>query len=219
MASAFTLPSLPKQYQPTAIWALYIVGLAPGIWYFYLAATGGLGFNPVKDFEHLLGIWGLRFLCLGLCITPMRDLFNVNLIAYRRALGLIAFYYVLAHFAVYIILDRGLVFSSILGDVLKRPYIMFGMAGLVMLIPLALTSNRWSIRNLGSRWNTLHKLSYFVLIAGILHFVLARKSLTLEPVFYISVMLILLGYRAARPAIMNRKRARKAALSSRGRQR
>lgn len=215
MASAFTLPSLPKQYQPAAIWALYVVGLCPGVWYFYLAATGGLGFNPIKEFEHLLGIWGLRFLCLGLCITPMRDLFNVNLIAYRRALGLIAFYYVLAHFAVYLVLDRGLVFSSILGDVLKRPYIMFGMAGLVMLIPLALTSNRWSIRKLASRWNTLHKLSYFVLIAGILHFVLARKSLTLEPVFYISVMIILLGYRAARPAIMARKRARKAALSPR----
>lgn len=211
MAAALSLPSLPKQYQPVAIWALYIFGLCPGVWYFYLAATGGLGFNPVKDFEHLLGIWALRFLCLGLCVTPLRDLFNVNLIAYRRALGLIAFYYVLAHLTVYLILDRGLVFSSIIGDVLKRPYIMFGMAGLTMLIPLAATSNRWSIRKLGSRWNTLHRLSYFILIAGILHFVLARKSLTLEPVFYISVMLLLLGYRAARPTIMARKRARKAA--------
>lgn len=215
MASAFSLPSLPKQYQPAAIWGLYVIGLAPGVWYFYLAATGGLGFNPVKDFEHLLGIWALRFLCLGLCVTPLRDLFNINLIAYRRALGLIAFYYVLAHFAVYLVLDRGLIFSSIIADILKRPYIMFGMAGLVMLIPLAITSNRWSIRKLGSRWNTLHRLSYFILIAGILHFVLARKSLTLEPVFYISVMLILLGYRAARPAIMARKRARKAANAQR----
>ncbi|KQO76809.1 protein-methionine-sulfoxide reductase heme-binding subunit MsrQ [Rhizobium sp. Leaf262] len=215
MASAFSLPSLPKQYQPAAIWGLYVIGLVPGVWYFYLAATGGLGFNPVKDFEHLLGIWALRFLCLGLCVTPLRDLFNINLIAYRRALGLIAFYYVLAHFAVYLVLDRGLIFSSIIADILKRPYIMFGMAGLVMLIPLAITSNRWSIRKLGSRWNTLHRLSYFILIAGILHFVLARKSLTLEPVFYISVMLILLGYRAARPAIMARKRARKAANAQR----
>lgn len=215
MALALSLPSLPKRYQPAAIWALYGLGLCPGIWYFYLAATGGLGFNPVKEFEHLLGTWALRFLCIGLVITPLRDLFNINLIAYRRALGLIAFYYVLAHFAVYIVLDRGLVLSSILSDVLKRPYIMFGMAALVMLIPLALTSNRWSIRKLGSRWNTLHKLSYLVLIGAVLHFVLARKSLTLEPVFYLSVMFILLGYRSIRPAIMARKRARKAATSSR----
>ena len=215
MALALSVPSLPKRYQPAAIWALYIIGLCPGVWYFYLAATGGLGFNPVKDFEHLLGIWALRFLCLGLCVTPLRDLLNINLIAYRRALGLIAFYYVLAHFAVYIVLDRGLIFSSIIGDILKRPYIMFGMAGLVMLIPLALTSNRWSIRRLGSRWNTLHKLSYLILIAGVIHFVLARKSLTLEPVFYLSVMFIVLGYRSVRPMIMARKRARKAALSQR----
>ena len=210
MAFALSLPSLPKKYQPAAIWALYIIGMSPGVWYFYLAATGGLGFNPVKEFEHLLGTWALRFLCLGLVVTPLRDLFNVNLIAYRRALGLIAFYYVLAHLAVYLVLDRGMVLSSILGDILKRPYIMFGMAGLVMLIPLAVTSNRWSIRKLGSRWNTLHKLAYPILIVAVLHFFLARKSLTLEPAFYISVTAILLGYRLIRPAIMARKRANRA---------
>ncbi|EGP56681.1 protein-methionine-sulfoxide reductase heme-binding subunit MsrQ [Agrobacterium tumefaciens] len=210
MAFALPLPSLPKRYQPAAIWSLYVIGLCPGLWYFYLAATGGLGFNPVKDFEHLLGIWALRFLCLGLLLTPLRDLFNVNLIAYRRALGLIAFYYVLAHFTVYLVLDRGLIISSIAGDILKRPYIMLGMAGLLMLIPLALTSNRWSIRKLGSRWNTLHKLVYLVLIVGVLHFALARKSITLEPVFYISTMVILLGYRLVRPSIMSMKRAKRA---------
>lgn len=215
MALALPLPSLPKRYQPAAIWALYIFGLCPGLWYFYLAATGGLGFNPVKDFEHLLGIWALRFLCLGLLVTPLRDLFNINLIAYRRALGLLAFYYVLAHFAVYLTLDRGLVFSSIIGDVLRRPYIMFGMAGLAMLLPLALTSNRWSIRKLGSRWNMLHKLAYPVLIVAVLHFVLARKSLTLEPAFYIILTILLLGYRLIRPTIMARRRARRAATASR----
>ncbi|SCX30220.1 Flavocytochrome YedZ [Agrobacterium sp. DSM 25558] len=215
MAFALSLPSLPKKYQPAAIWALYIIGLSPGVWYFYLAATGGLGFNPVKEFEHLLGTWALRFLCLGLVVTPLRDLFNVNLIAYRRALGLIAFYYVLAHLAVYLVLDRGMVLSSILGDILKRPYIMFGMAGFVMLIPLAVTSNRWSIRKLGSRWNTLHKLAYPILIVAVLHFFLARKSLTLEPAFYISVTVILLGYRLIRPAIMARKRTNRATKTAR----
>ncbi|MDS7597376.1 protein-methionine-sulfoxide reductase heme-binding subunit MsrQ [Agrobacterium tumefaciens] len=211
MAFALSLPSLPKRYQPAAIWSLYVIGLAPGVWYFYLAATGGLGFNPVKEFEHLLGIWALRFLCLGLCVTPLRDLFNINLIAYRRALGLIAFYYVLAHFTVYLVLDRGLIFSSIVGDILKRPYIMLGMAGLAMLVPLALTSNRWSIRKLGNRWNSLHKLVYPILLAAVLHFVLARKSITLEPAFYIGVVVILLGYRLVRPTLMARKRAKKAA--------
>jgi methionine sulfoxide reductase heme-binding subunit len=78
-----------------------------------------------------------------------------------------------------------------------------------MLTPLALTSNRWSIRKLGSRWNTLHKLAYPVLLVAILHFVLSRKSLTLEPAFYIAVVTILLGYRLVRPKLMERRRAQR----------
>lgn len=201
--------ALPARYKPASVWALYVIGLLPGLYAFYQGLFGDLGADPVRTFEHLLGLWALRFLCLGLAITPVRDLFGINLIAYRRALGLIAFYYVLAHFAVYLTLDRALVLSSILGDILKRPYIMLGMAGLVMLIPLALTSNRWSIRKLGSRWNTLHKLSYLVLLVAILHFVLSRKSLTLEPAFYIAVVTVLLGYRLVRPKLMERRRARR----------
>jgi methionine sulfoxide reductase heme-binding subunit len=201
--------ALPARYKPASIWTLYVIGLLPNLYTFYQGIFEDLGADPVRTFEHLLGLWALRFLCLGLAITPIRDLFGTNLIAYRRALGLIAFYYVLAHFAVYLTLDRALVLSSILGDILKRPYIMLGMAGLVMLIPLALTSNRWSIRKLGSRWNTLHKLSYLVLLVAILHFVLSRKSLTLEPAFYIAVVTVLLGYRLVRPKLMERRRARR----------
>ncbi|MBP2547132.1 sulfoxide reductase heme-binding subunit YedZ [Neorhizobium galegae] len=205
--------ALPARYRSSSVWVLYALGLLPGLYAFYQGVFGDLGADPVRTFEHLLGLWTLRFLCLGLAVTPIRDLFGVNLIAYRRALGLIAFYYVLAHFAVYLTLDRALVFSSILGDLLKRPYIMLGMAGLVMLTPLALTSNRWSIRKLGSRWNTLHKLAYPILLVAILHFVLSRKSLTLEPAFYIAVVTVLLGYRLVRPKLMERRRSRRAAAS------
>jgi methionine sulfoxide reductase heme-binding subunit len=200
--------ALPPRYRATSVWVLYALGLLPGLYAFYRGLFGDLGADPVRAFEHLLGIWALRFLCLGLAVTPIRDLFGVNLIAYRRALGLIAFYYVLAHFTVYLTLDRALVFSSILGDILKRPYIMLGMAGLLMLTPLALTSNRWSIRKLGSRWNTLHKLAYPVLLVALLHFVLSRKSLTLEPAFYIAIVTVLLGYRLVRPKLRKKHKSR-----------
>lgn len=203
--------ALSSRQRDAAIWLLYIIGLVPGLWYFYLGLTAQLGADPVRTFEHALGLWALRFLCLGLAITPLRDLAGINLIAYRRALGLLAFYYVLAHFVVYLTLDRGLILSSIAGDILKRPYIMLGMAGLIMLIPLALTSNRWSIRKLGPRWTTLHKLAYPILLAAVLHYVLSIKSITLEPVFYLTVVTLLLGYRLVRPFIMERKRARKKA--------
>ena len=209
--AALALPALPARYKPAVIWALYAIGLMPGLYAFYLGIYGGLGADPVRAFEHLLGLWAFRFLCLGLAVTPLRDLFGINLIAYRRALGLLAFYYVLAHFAVYLTLDRGLILSSIAGDILKRPYIMLGMAGLLMLIPLALTSNQWSIRRLGPRWNKLHKLTYPILLAAILHYALSLKVIDPEAAFYMAVTILLLGYRLVRPKIMERKRAKRMA--------
>ncbi len=209
--ATLALPALPARYKPASIWALYAIGLMPGLYAFYLGIFGGLGADPVRAFEHLLGLWAFRFLCLGLAVTPLRDLFGINLIAYRRALGLLAFYYVLAHFAVYLTLDRGLILSSIAGDILKRPYIMLGMAGLIMLIPLALTSNQWSIRRLGPRWNKLHKLTYPILIVAILHYALSLKVIDPEAAFYIGVTILLIGYRLVRPKIMERKRAKRVA--------
>lgn len=201
------LPKLSPRARGASIWALYLVGLMPGLWGFYQGATGQIPGDPVRIFEHMLGLWALRFLCLGLAVTPLRDLAGVNLIAYRRALGLLAFYYVLAHFTVYLTLDRGLMLSTILTDIVKRPYITLGMAGLVMLIPLALTSNRWSIRRLGSGWNRLHKLTYPILIVAVLHYALSLKVITAEPAFYIGVSLLLLGYRIARPRLMAARRS------------
>ncbi|MFN7091552.1 MAG: protein-methionine-sulfoxide reductase heme-binding subunit MsrQ [Allorhizobium sp.] len=213
--ATLALPALPARYKPASIWALYAIGLMPGLYAFYLGIFGGLGADPVRAFEHLVGLWAFRFLCLGLAVTPLRDLFGINLIAYRRALGLLAFYYVLAHFTVYLTLDRGLILSSIAGDILKRPYIMLGMAGLLMLIPLALTSNQWSIRRLGPRWNRLHKLTYPILLAAILHYALSLKVIDPEAAFYIAVTVILLGYRLVRPKIMERRRAKRMAGATR----
>ncbi len=203
------IPALPARYKPASIWALYMIGLMPGLYAFYLGVFGGLGADPVRAFEHLLGLWALRFLCLGLAVTPLRDLLGCNLISYRRALGLLAFYYVLAHFAVYLTLDRGMILSSIAGDLLKRPYIMLGMAGLLMLIPLAATSNRWSIRRLGPSWNRLHKLVYAIAAVAVLHYALSLKTVTAEPAFYIAVVTVLLAYRLIRPKLMVWKRANK----------
>lgn len=212
---SLAMPALPARYKPASVWALYAVGLLPGLYAFYLGIFGGLGADPVRAFEHLLGLWALRFLCLGLAVTPLRDLFGINLISYRRALGLLAFYYVLAHFAVYLTLDRGMILSSIAGDILKRPYIMLGMAGLLMLIPLALTSNQWSIRRLGPRWNKLHKLTYPILLVAILHYALSLKVIDPEAAFYIVVTIVLLGYRLVRPKLMERRRAKRMAGATR----
>lgn len=193
------LPALPRKYHGASVWALYALGFIPAVSAFYLGATGQLPGNAIKEFEHLLGIWGLRFLIATLCITPIRDVFGINWIRYRRALGLLAFWYVVMHFATYMILDKYLDFASIVTDIARRPFITIGMAGLVMLIPLALTSNNWSIRKLGPRWNRLHKLVYVIAAAGALHFAMSVKVVGPEQMIYIALVAALLVWRLVRP--------------------
>ncbi len=204
------LPTLPRRYHSASIWMLYVIGLCPAAWYFYLAATGGLGFNPVKEFEHLLGIWALRFIIATLAITPLRDLAGINWIRYRRALGLLAFYYVLMHFSVYALLDLRLDLGAVGGDIAKRPYITIGFACLLLLLPLALTSNNWSIRKLQQGWNKLHKLVYLIAAGGAFHYVLAVKSVTLVPFIHVALVVLLLAYRLLRRPVLNWRRGKPA---------
>lgn len=200
----------PRQ-QSISIWVLYAIGLAPAIWTFYLGATNHLGADPVKTFERFLGLWVIRFLILTLAVTPLRNLEVFNGLRYRRALGLLAFYYAAMHFTTYAVLDQALHVSAIVADVIKRPFITFGMIGLTLLIPLAVTSNAWSIRRLGSRWSRLHKLIYPAAALGALHYSMATKVLGMEQYIYIGLLLLLLGYRIARPKVLDAKKARRKA--------
>lgn len=200
------MPALPKRFHSASVWALYGLGLCPALAAFYLGATGRLPGNPVKEFEHLLGIWALRFLIATLAITPMRDIFGINWLRYRRALGLLAFYYVVMHFLTYFLLDQVLNIPAIIADIARRPFITIGMAGLVMLIPLALTSNNWSIRRLGNRWNRLHKLAYVTAAAGALHFAMSVKVVGPEQTTYLALVTLLLCWRRVRKPYLKRKR-------------
>ena len=197
------MKSLPRS---ASIWALYAIGLVPAALWFYLGATGRIPGNAIKEFEHALGLWALRFLFLTLAVTPLRDLAGINLVRYRRALGLLAFWYVVMHFATYMLLDQRLDMSTIVTDILRRPFITIGMAALVMLVPLALTSNNWSIRRLGRWWTRLHRLVYVIVLAGVLHFAMSVKVIGPEPAIYITLALILVGYRLVRPMVMQRRR-------------
>ena len=198
--------SLPKRWQSASVWALYAVGLLPAAWTFYLGATDQLGADPVKTFELFLGLWTIRFLILTLGVSPARDLFGWNYLRYRRALGLLTFYYALMHFTVYMVLDQALDISMVVNDILKRPFIMFGMAALALLIPLALTSNNFSIRRLGPNWVRLHRLVYIVAAAGAVHFALSTKVLGRQQYIYVGLIILLILYRSWRPIARSRKR-------------
>lgn len=200
---------MPRWARSASVWALYAVGFVPAAWYFWLGATGQIPGNAVKVFEHLLGIWALRFLLATLAVTPLRDLAGINLMRYRRALGLLAFWYVLMHFLTYMVLDQALNFSAIVDDIAKRPFITIGMACLVLLLPLAVTSNAFSIRRLGEKWNRLHKLAYLIALGGATHYAMAVKVVTAEPFIYLVLAVLLVAYRPLRPRIMRWRKARR----------
>ena len=177
-------------------WPLYIVGAALPVWLFWRGVTGGLGVDPVKAIEHTLGLWALKLVVAGLCVSPLRRLFGLNLIKYRRAIGLLTFFYVVLHFLAWIVLDMGLLWAQALSDIVKRPYITIGMVGLLAMIPLALTSNDWSVRKLGAaRWQRLHLLTYPAALAGAVHYLWLVKAWPLEPVLYLAAVVALTGLR------------------------
>ncbi|MFY8095814.1 MAG: protein-methionine-sulfoxide reductase heme-binding subunit MsrQ [Niveispirillum sp.] len=180
-------------------WPVYLAGLLPALWYLYQAIYGDLGADPLKVLEHAMGEWALRFLILGLAITPLRRELGIGLLKYRRAVGLTAFLYVVLHLLVYLLLDQGLDWTAIWADILKRPYITIGMAGFLLLLPLAATSFNAAIRWLGGRtWNRLHKLVYPAVLAGAVHYVMLVKSWPPEPLVYLAIVLALLGWRVWR---------------------
>jgi len=156
----------------------------------------GLGANPIEELLHELGRWGLKFLLLTLAITPVRQMMGWNwLLRFRRMLGLFSFFYILLHFTVYAVLDQGLDLALIIEDVIKRPYITLGMTGLLLLIPLAITSTKGMMRRLGKRWQKLHRLVYVIAIVGVWHFYWQVKLDTLDATVYAAILLALLGSR------------------------
>jgi methionine sulfoxide reductase heme-binding subunit len=175
-------------------WPVYILCVLPVPWLLYLAQTGGLGVEPIKALEHELGEIALQLLIAGLTITPLRRYAGLNLLKFRRCIGLMAFLYVSLHLLVWLVLDIGIL-SQIWADIVKRPYITIGMAGFLCLVPLAVTSNSYSIRKLGPKWRTLHKLTYLAVILGGVHFIWLVKGFQLEPLLYMAVILGLLALR------------------------
>lgn len=184
-------------------WPVYLLGVLPFAWLFTLALGNNLGADPAKTLERELGEIALQLLVAGLCITPLRWA-GLNLIKFRRALGLLAFFYVTMHLLTWAVLDLGLRWGEVIEALYKRPYIIIGMAAFVMMIPLAITSAQWAIRKLGPlRWRRLHMLTYGVALLGALHFVMLQKTWAAEALIYLGVIVALLVARVARAQLQS----------------
>ena len=157
---------------------------------------GGYVANPSTEILHTVGKTGLNLLLITLAVTPVRKLTGFNLLArFRRLLGLFAFFYLCLHLAAFVWLDLRFRWDIILGEIVMRPYLTIGMAALLLLIPLAVTSTRGMQRRLGRRWTTLHRLVYLAGILGVWHFWWHGKQTSNEPIVYAGILTVLLGFR------------------------
>jgi methionine sulfoxide reductase heme-binding subunit len=183
---------------------LFALCLAPFALLLWRGTHDGLGANPIEFITHATGDWTLRFLVVTLAITPVRKVFGwPQLVRFRRMLGLFAFFYGCLHFMTYVWLDKFFDLSAMLKDVAKRPFITAGFTAFVLLIPLALTSTAgWIGRLGGRRWQALHRLIYVSAAAAAVHYYWLVKSDIRLPVFYASMVAMLLLWR-----IVNRRKA------------
>jgi len=178
---------------------VFVLCLVPAGSIVYAVMTGASGPNPIEYITHQSGEWALRFLLLGLVFSPMRWWFkSLTPIKFRRMIGLFAFFYVLMHFATYLVLDQQFDLAAVAEDIFKRTYIIAGFVSLLVLIPLALTSTKGMQRRLGRHWLSLHRMVYVASIAAVLHYVWLAKGDQIEPLVYAAVLGVLLFLRVMR---------------------
>jgi sulfoxide reductase heme-binding subunit YedZ len=184
---------------PAAKPVVFVAALLPFAWLVWGAFTDGLGANPAEHLIRATGEWTLRFLCIGLAVTPLRVMLKLPTLArFRRMLGLYAYFYVVLHLVSYAWFDMAFELGDIASDIAKRPFILVGFAAFVLLTPLAATSFNRAIRALGAvNWQRLHRSVYGVVLLGLLHFFWMRsgKNDFAEVAVYAVIIAALLGWR------------------------
>jgi sulfoxide reductase heme-binding subunit YedZ len=196
---------------PAAKPLLFVLALLPFAQLLSGAVLDTLGPNPAEALIRGTGDWVLRFLCITLAVTPLREWTGFSALArFRRMAGLFAFFYGVLHFLCYAWLDMGLVLGDIVRDIPKRPFILVGTLALLLMAPLAATSFNRAIKALGAaRWKALHKSVYVIVMLGLLHFfwMRAAKHDFGEWSIYAVLVAVLLGWRlrglmGRRPALV-----------------
>ena len=179
---------------------VFVLCLFPVLYLAWGAWRDALGANPIEAITHATGEWTLRFLLLGLAVTPLRRLTGLDwLMRLRRMLGLYAFFYACLHLMTYLWLDQFFDWGGIVHDIGKRPFITVGFLAVVLLAPLAATSFNAAMRLLGGRrWQALHRLVYVIAVCGVLHYWWLVKRDVTWPAFYAVVLAVLLWLRVQR---------------------
>tara|TARA_B110000263_G_C15253457_1_gene485269 strand:- start:708 stop:1292 length:585 start_codon:yes stop_codon:yes gene_type:complete len=175
---------------------VFILSLIPIFFIIYQIITDQLGPEPIKEITHHTGKWTLYFIVITLAMTPLKKITKLNIwINYRRMFGLFIFFYASVHLMTYVGLDYRFDLTSIGDDIIKKKYIFIGFSAWLLLIPLALTSNKWMMKFLKHKWKKLHRLIYLISLFGAIHYLwLVKRDLT-EPLIFLTIILILLAFR------------------------
>jgi methionine sulfoxide reductase heme-binding subunit len=176
-------------------------------------AVALLGPDPTARLSQWTGFTTLRILIISLAITPVRRLSRhlAWLIRFRRMLGLYAFFYACVHLLIYVKLYGNFDWPTIMNDLTRRRYIIAGFSAWLLLLPLALTSTKWSIRKLGKKWQVLHRLVYVAAILGVIHYWWIVKTGVLDPAKITVTLAIILLARPVWALIDARRRQRQMA--------
>ena len=176
-------------------WHIYVSLLVPLLFLTYDLLSGRLGVDPMRAIEKSFGVTAIYILILTLCITPFSVLTGINFIRFRRAFGLMSFFYILLHFSTWLLLDMQLRWVEIAESLTRKPFIVFGMMGFLLLIPLAATSNNYSMKRLGKYWQKLHKLIYVAIILGGIHYLMMEKTLQNDAIITFIIIIALISLR------------------------
>ncbi|HET6846934.1 MAG TPA: protein-methionine-sulfoxide reductase heme-binding subunit MsrQ [Anaerolineales bacterium] len=191
------LPFTPLQL------AIHVFAIGELAWIIIDLAAGRLGANPLQAIQQRTGRLAITLLVLSLACTPLSNLLGWREPLKRsRTLGLYAFMTAFIHILIFLDLDNGVAWDSFSQTIAQKPYILFGIATFLMLIPLAVTSfDVWKVR-LGRNWKRLHQLIYFIAPVAVLHYALSKKGNIfalqgdiVRPLIYAAVILLLLALR------------------------
>jgi sulfoxide reductase heme-binding subunit YedZ len=187
---------LSKTHWAAIKMVVFLLSLAPFGMLVYGAVNDQLGANPIEALHFGFGDWALRFLCIGLALTPIKTMTGQSWpTRFRRMMGLFAFFYASLHLLVFIVLDLSLSWEAFKDEVPKSPYILMGLLTFLLLLPMAITSTQKMQKRLGRSWLTLHRLVYVAGLTALVHYFWLVKSDYTEPLVYALVIGVLLGIR------------------------
>jgi sulfoxide reductase heme-binding subunit YedZ len=170
--------------------------LIPLAWLGFDIAFDHLGANPIQALHIRLGDWALRFLWLTLAITPVQTITKWRgMTTYRQMLGVYSFIYASLHILVYLVVDHYFEWRIIGIDIIESSYIWFGIIAYSIIFLLAITTPKWAKRRAGKNWKKLHRFIYIAAGAAMLHYFWQLKSNLAEPLFYLLIIGLLLGFR------------------------